>query len=146
MKIEITVKKKGVKFGDVRVEKWFTFEQEPIEMARYKTFQTVKRRIEDYVVRNGYFRADELKNLEYDMDDFKETWKDEVIRIMEVEKKEEEEFEEKLKELRKSKNELSKPNGLLSREKCSATTPNHVCEKGDRQQCRFQYPAGKTSA
>ena len=103
MKIEITVKKKGVEFGGVRVEKWFTFEQDPIEMARYKTFQTVKRRIEDYVVRNGYFRADELKNLEYDMDDFKEKWKKEVIRIMEEEKKEEEEFEEKLKELRKSK-------------------------------------------
>lgn len=107
MKIEITVKKKGVKFGDVRVEKWFTFEQDPIEMARYKTFQTVKRRIEDCVVRNGYFRADELKNLEYDMNDFKETWKEEVIRIMEEEKKEEEEFEEKLKELRKSKMNLA---------------------------------------
>ena len=55
------------------------------------------------MVRNGYFRADELKNLEYDMDDFKKKWKKEVIRIMEEEKKEEEEFEEKLKELRKSK-------------------------------------------
>ena len=109
MKIKITVKKKGVKLGGVRVEKWFTFEQDPIEMARYKTIQTIKRRIEDYVVRNGYFRADELKDLEYDMDEFKQKWKDEVKRIMEEEreeeeeKKEEEEFEKKIKDLRKSK-------------------------------------------
>ena len=103
MKIKITVKKKGGKLGGVRVEKWFTFEQDPIEMARYKTIQTIKRRIEDYVVRNGYFRADELKDLEYDMDEFKKRWKEEVSRIREEEREEEEEFEKKIKDLRKSK-------------------------------------------
>ena len=107
MKIKITVKKKGVELGGVKVEKWFTFEQDPIEMARYKTGQMMKRRIEDYVVRNGYFRADELKDLEYDMDEFKQIWKEEVKRIMEEEKEEEEkEFEKnekKIKDLRKSK-------------------------------------------
>ena len=103
MKIKITVKKKVVELGGVKVEKWFTFEQDPIEMARYKTGQMMKRRIEDYVVRNGYFRADELKDLEYDMDEFKQSWKEEVSRIMKEERKEKKEFEKKLEDLRKNK-------------------------------------------
>ena len=103
MKIKITVKKKGVELGGVKVEKWFTFEQDPIEMARYKTGRMMKRRIEDYVVRNGYFRADELKDLEYDMDEFKQRWKEEVSRIMKEERKEKKEFEKKLEDLRKNK-------------------------------------------
>lgn len=103
MKIKITVKKKVVELGGVKVEKWFTFEQDPIEMARYKTGQMMKRRIEDYVVRNCYFRADELKDLEYDMDEFKQSWKEEVSRIMKEERKEKKEFEKKLEDLRKNK-------------------------------------------
>ena len=101
MGIKITVTKfkevDGVKYG-----KSFTFVQDPVEMARYKTAATVKRRIEEYVARFGVFQRDELKSLVYDMKEFNEKWKEEVEKIREKEREEEEEINKKVEEILKS--------------------------------------------
>jgi hypothetical protein len=86
----------------VKYGKSFTFVQDPVEMARYKTAATVKRRIEDYVARYGVFLLDELKYLVYDMKEFNEKWKEEVKKIREKEKEEEEEIHKKVEEIIKS--------------------------------------------
>ena len=89
METEITAIKfevvNGTKFG-----KSFTFSMDPIDMARFKTAATVKRRIEDYVARSGVFKKEELKDLTYDMKEFMTIWKNEVEEIKKKEKVEEE--------------------------------------------------------
>ena len=85
----------------VKYCKSFDFELDPIEMARYKTVATVKRKIEDYVAKNGIFRNDELNDLKYEMKDFLKEWKAEVERIKEKERMEEEEIRMETEEVSK---------------------------------------------
>ena len=82
----------------VKYCKSFDFELDPIEMARYKTVATVKRKIEDYVAKNGIFRNDELNDLKYEMKDFLNEWKVEVKRMKEKEREEDERYNMEMEE------------------------------------------------
>lgn len=103
MKIKIVVTKVGdskEEFGGLRFDKAFIFECDPVEMARYRTAATVKRKIEEYVAMSGVFRDEELKNLNYDMKEFNKVWNEEVKKIKMKEKEEEEEIKKKIEEIK----------------------------------------------
>lgn len=77
-----------------KVGKEFSFPMDAKKMARYKTEATVKKKVEEYIVKSGIFRREELGSLKYDMKDFLEEWRKQV-KIVE---------EETLKELEESAN------------------------------------------
>ena len=65
MEIKIT----AIKFETVngrKTGKSFCFGMDPKKMAKYKTEATVRKKIEEYVAKNGVFKRDELKDLRYD--------------------------------------------------------------------------------
>ena len=102
MKIKITVKYvNGESYGGVRYGKSFTFDCDPVEMARYRTASTVKRRIDEYVAKSGIFSDVEMKHLVYDMEEFNTAWKEEVRILKKKEKEEEEEINKKVEEIKK---------------------------------------------
>ena len=74
----------------MKVGKSYTFSMNPIDMARFKTAATVKRKIEEYVAQSGIFKHDEVKSLSYDMKEFMTIWKKEVEEIKRKEKEEDE--------------------------------------------------------
>jgi hypothetical protein len=60
MEIKITV----IKFETVngrKTGKSFRFSMNPKKMAKYKTEATVRRKIEEYVAKNGVFKRDLLQ-------------------------------------------------------------------------------------
>ena len=77
-----------------KVGKEFSFPMDAKKMARYKTEATVKKKVEEYIVKSGIFRREELGSLKYDMKDFLEEWRKQV-KIVE---------EETLKKLEESAN------------------------------------------
>ena len=77
MKIKITAIKYEVINGK-KIGKSFSFEMDPKKMAKYKTKDSVRKKIEEYVAKNGVFKRDELKELKYTMKEFLEEWKKQV--------------------------------------------------------------------
>lgn len=74
MKIKISV----IKIQEVngkKVGKDLTFEMDPKEMAKYKTEATLRKKIDEYILRTGVFKKDDFKDLKYNMKDFLEAWK-----------------------------------------------------------------------
>ena len=72
------VKVTAIKFetiGGKKVGRAFDFKLDPKKMAVHKTEATVKKKIDEYVVKSGVFKKEELKDLRYDMKDFLEEWK-----------------------------------------------------------------------
>lgn len=72
------VKITAIKFETVngkKVGKSFDFRLDPKKMATHKTEATVKKKIEEYIVKSGVFRKDQLKSLQYDMREFLQEWK-----------------------------------------------------------------------
>ena len=85
MEIKITV----IKFETVngrKTGKSFRFGMDPKKMAKYKTEATVRKKIEEYVAKNGVFKRDELKDLRYDMKDFLEEWRKLLPIVVEEER------------------------------------------------------------
>lgn len=74
MKKKITVIKFEVVNGK-KVGKTLSFDLDPKEMAKYKTENSLRKKIEELVVRSGVFKAADLKDLKYSMKDFLEEWK-----------------------------------------------------------------------
>ncbi len=71
----------AVKFEVVNGKKTgrsFAFPMDPERMAEYKTEATVRKKIEEYVLKNGPFRKEEMKDVKYQMADFLEEWKKQV--------------------------------------------------------------------
>ena len=58
-----------------KTAKSFSFPMDPKKMARYQTEATVRKKIEEYIVKNRMFKKEELKDLRYDMKEFLEAWK-----------------------------------------------------------------------
>ena len=90
MEIKIT----AIKFETVngrKTGKSFRFGMDPKKMAKYKTEATVRKKIEEYVAKNGVFKRDELKDLRYDMKDFLEEWRKQLPIVEEEERKNREE-------------------------------------------------------
>lgn len=83
MKIKISV----IKFDEIGGKrtnyKSFAFEMDPEEMAQYKTEATVRKKIEEYIVKSGVFKRDDVKRLKYSMKDFLEAWREEVKKVEE---------------------------------------------------------------
>lgn len=89
MKIKINV----IKFENVngkKVGKAFSFPMDPKAMAKHKTEATVKKKIEEYILKSKIFRKEELKSLKYDMKEFLTEWRRQ-IPIVEAEKQREQE-------------------------------------------------------
>lgn len=78
----------AIKFETVNGKKTgrsFTFPMDPKKMAEYKTEATVRKKIEEYVLKNGPFKKEEMKNVKYQMADFLTEWKKQVaIREQEM--------------------------------------------------------------
>ena len=84
MKITVSVINPEVVNGK-KNEKVFSFEMDAKEMARQaKSVDSVQKRLEEYVVKSGFCKDDELKDLTYDMKDFIQEWKKQ-IHIVEAE-------------------------------------------------------------
>lgn len=72
----------AIKFETVNGKKMgrsFSFPMDPEKMALYKTEATVRKKIEEYVLKNGPFRKEEMKDVKYQMADFLEEWKKQVV-------------------------------------------------------------------
>ena len=83
MEIKIT----AIKFETVngrKTGKSFSFGMDPKKMAKYNTEATVRKKIEEYVAKNGVFKRDELKDLRYDMKDFLEEWRKQLPIVEEI--------------------------------------------------------------
>ena len=74
MKVKITVIKFEMQNGK-KVGKSFVFELDPKPMARYKTEATVRKKVQDYVMKSGVFKPDEIRELQYDMGNFLAEWR-----------------------------------------------------------------------
>ena len=99
----------------------FTFSMDPKEMAKYKTEATVRKKIEEYVARNGVFKKDELKELRYNMKDFLSEWRKQ-LPIVE---------EEELRNLEKSPNN---PDSRITPERITRLASNEVFVFGSNEQ------------
>ena len=74
MEISIT----AIKFETVngkRTGKSFSFKLDPKKMAVYKTEATLRKKIEEYVIKSGVFSKDDMKDIKYSMKEFLEEWK-----------------------------------------------------------------------
>ena len=72
------VKITAIKFetiGGKKVGRAFDFKLDPKKMAVHKTEATVKKKIDEYVVKSGVFKKEELKDVRYDMAEFLQEWK-----------------------------------------------------------------------
>lgn len=74
MKVKITVIKFEMQNGK-KVGKSFVFELDPNPMTRYKTEATVRKKVQDYVMKSGVFKPDEIRELQYDMGNFLAEWR-----------------------------------------------------------------------
>ena len=73
------VKITAIKFETIngkKVGRAFDFKLDPKKMAVHKTEATVKKKVEEYVVKSGVFKKEELKSVQYDMKEFLETGKE----------------------------------------------------------------------
>jgi uncharacterized protein (DUF1810 family) len=61
--------------GGKKTAKAFSFRMDAKKMAKYKTEATVKKKIEDYIVENKFFKRSELKDVKIDMKEFIAEWK-----------------------------------------------------------------------
>lgn len=64
--------------------KSFTFKLDPKKMAKFKTEATVKKKVAEYVAKNGVYKPSELQNLKYDMKEFLEEWR-KMVPVVEAE-------------------------------------------------------------
>ena len=74
MKVKINV----IKFETVngkKMGKAFSFPIDAKEMAKHKTEATVRKKVEEYILKSKVFTKEEIKDLRYDMKDFMEEWK-----------------------------------------------------------------------
>ena len=78
----------AIKFETVNGKKTgrsFSFPMDPRKMAEYKTEATVRKKIEEYVLKNGPFKKEEMKDVKYQLADFLAEWKKQVaIREQEM--------------------------------------------------------------
>lgn len=77
MNIKINIIKYEIICGK-KTAKAFSFPMDPKKMAQHKTEATVRKKIEEHIVKNRMFKKEELKDLKYDMKEFLEAWKKEV--------------------------------------------------------------------
>ena len=80
MEIQIT----AIKFETVDGKKTgrsFSFMADPKKLAVYKTEETIKKKIKEYVANSGIFKKEELDDVKYNMKDFLVEWKQQQLAI-----------------------------------------------------------------
>ena len=120
MKIQIT----AIKFETVngkKTGKSFSFKLDPKEMAVYKTEATLRKKIDEHVVRNGMFKASELKDVKYNMKDFLAEWKKQILIV-------------KAEELAKLEESTNNPGTRVTPDRITRLAPNEVFVFGSNKQ------------
>ena len=74
MEIQITAIKFEVVNGQ-KTGKSFAFKLDPKKMAVYKTEATLRKKIDEYVLKNKIFKKEDIKDLKYNMREFITEWK-----------------------------------------------------------------------
>lgn len=64
--------------GGKKTGRSFSFPLDPKKMAEYKTEATVRKKVEEYVLKNGPFKKEDMKDVKYQMADFLAEWKKQV--------------------------------------------------------------------
>ena len=80
MEIQIT----AIKFETVDGKKTgrsFSFMADPKKLAVYKTEETIKKKIKEYVANSGIFKKEELDDVKYNTKDFLVEWKKQQLAI-----------------------------------------------------------------
>ena len=80
MEIQIT----AIKFETVngkKTGKSFSFKADPKKLAVFKTEATLRKKIKEYVAKSCVFKNEELDDLKYNMKDFLEEWKKQVVIV-----------------------------------------------------------------
>ena len=132
MKVKINV----IKFETIngkKVGKAFSFPMDPKAMAKHKTEATVKKKIEEYILKSKIFRKEELKNLKYDMKEFLTEWRQQIPVVVAEMAKEQE----------------SSPNNAISRitpERITRLAANEVFVFGSNSQGLHYGGAAKVAA
>ena len=130
----MAVKIKAIKYESVngkrRPIKIESFPMDAKKMAKYKTEASVKRQIEDYMVKNRHFKREELSDVKIDMGEFLEEWRRQK-KIVEV---------ETLQKLQESPNN---PASRITPEKITRLTENEIFVFGSNAQGQHHGGAAK---
>ena len=123
----------AVKFEIVngkKTGKSFAFKLDPKKMAVYKTEATLRKKIDEYILKNKVFKKEDIKDLKYNMKEFITEWKKQ-IPIVEA---------EKLKELEASNNHTE---NRITPEKINRLANNEVFVFGSNAKGLHQGGAAK---
>ena len=129
MEIQITAVKFEIVNGK-KTGKSFAFKLDPKKMAVYKTEATLRKKIDEYILKNKVFKKEDIKDLKYNMKEFITEWKKQ-IPIVEA---------EKLKELEASNNHTE---NRISPEKINRLANNEVFVFGSNAKGLHQGGAAK---
>ena len=120
MEFQIT----AIKFETVNGKKTgrsFSFKADPKKLAFYKTEATLRKKINEYVAKSGVFKMEELDDLKYNMKDFIEEWKKQVVIAQ----------AEELKKIEASKNN---PGTRITPDRITRLAPNEIFVFGSNEQ------------
>lgn len=120
MEISITAIKFEIINGK-KTGKSFAFKLDPKEMAVYKTEATLRKKIDEYVVKCGVFKREDLQDVMYSMKDFIAEWKKQLPVVQ----------EEELEKLEASPNN---PGTRITPDRITRLAPNEVFVFGSNEQ------------
>ena len=120
MAIQIT----AIKFETVNGKKFgrtFSFKLDPKKMAACKTEASLRKKINEYVVKSGIFKKEELKDVKFDMKDFLAEWKKQLKIV-------------KAEELAKLEVSPNNPESRITPDKITRLAANEVFVFGSNEQ------------
>ena len=112
MEISITAIKFEIVNGK-KVGKSFDFKLDPKKMAAYKTEATLRKKIDEYVVKCGVFKREDLKDVMYSMKDFIAEWRKQLPVVQE-------------EELEKLEASINNPGTRITPDMITRLAPNEV--------------------
>ena len=120
MEIQIT----AIKFETVngkKTGKSFSFKADPKKLAVFKTEATLRKKIKEYVAKSGIFKKEELDDVKYNMKDFLEEWKKQVVIVQ-------------AEELAKLEASPNNPDSRITPDMITRLAPNEVFVFGSNEQ------------
>ena len=112
MEISITAIKFEIVNGK-KVGKSFDFKLDPKKMAAYKTEATLRKKIDEYVVKCGVFKREDFKDVMYSMKDFIAEWRKQLPVVQE-------------EELEKLEASINNPGTRITPDMITRLAPNEV--------------------
>ena len=131
MEIQIT----AIKFETVngkKTGKSFSFKADPKKLAVFKTEATLRKKIKEYVAKSGIFKKEELDDVKYNMKDFLEEWKKQVVIVQ-------------AEELAKLEESPNNPGSRITPDMITRLAPNEVFVFGSNGQGLHYGGAAKTA-